>query len=273
MALKTRRDAFGVETGVVTTEIYKTSRMVANLTGINVQPNKAIVGANAFAHSSGIHQDGVLKERTTYEIIDPHDVGIPSSKIVLTARSGRHALVHRLAELGYELSEHQVEGVYSRFLDIADRKKTVHDEDLFELVGEQLSQREGAYELLWCQFSSSMSRDGVPTAAVRIKSAKGVICKTAFGDGPIDAVYQAISKAIPNVSAKLDDYRLQSVTAGTDAMARVTVKVTDGRTQANGHGSHTDIFVASAKAYLDAINKLVYITERGERREAAAETV
>ncbi|MBI5831086.1 MAG: 2-isopropylmalate synthase [Armatimonadetes bacterium] len=263
MALKTRRDTFGVETRINTPEIYKTSRMVSRLTGIVVQPNKAIVGANAFAHSSGIHQDGVLKERTTYEIIDPHDVGIPSSSIVLTARSGRHALAHRLGELGYTLPEGELDAVYQRFLAVADRKKTVHDDDLLELVDEQLHRRDAHFELVWCQFASSMSDDAVPMAAVRVKSVGGVVTKTATGDGAIDAAYKAIAK-LPGAKVELEDYRLQSLSGGTDAMARVTVRVNKDGIKASGHGSHTDILVASTKAYLDGINKVLYITEQRE---------
>src|SRR5438552_10813235 len=171
MAMKVRNDYFQTETAIVTTEIYKTSRMVSNLTGLLVQANKAIVGANAFAHSSGIHQDGVLKERSTYEIIDPHDVGIPESQILLTARSGRHALHHRLEVLGFRLNENQLDKVYERFLEVADQKKMVYDEDLEAIVADETSAVQVSWELVHVQVGCG--DHSVPTATVKLRDPDG----------------------------------------------------------------------------------------------------
>ncbi|MES1227197.1 MAG: alpha-isopropylmalate synthase regulatory domain-containing protein, partial [Armatimonadota bacterium] len=195
MAMKVRGDFYGLETGITTQEIYKTSRLVSNLTGILVQPNKAIIGANAFAHSSGIHQDGVLKERTTYEIIDPKDVGIPESSILLTARSGRHALTFRLGELGFHLNENQVDKVYERFLKVADQKKMVYDEDLEAIVADETSSVRVSYELVHVQVSCG--DHSLPTATVRLRDADGKESTDAsHGTGPVDAIYRAINRII-----------------------------------------------------------------------------
>jgi 2-isopropylmalate synthase len=192
MALRTRHDLFGLETGVSTRRIYPVSRLVSQLTGISVQPNKAIVGANAFAHSSGIHQDGVLKERTTYEIINPHDVGVPDSEIVLSARSGRAGLRHRLTELGYTLDNEQFEKVYGRFLEVADKKKTVDTRDLEAIVADEVQMFfEETYHLE--QVQVSCGDHSIPTATVSIRGPEGQIhCDADHGTGPVDAVYKAI---------------------------------------------------------------------------------
>ena len=196
MSLKTRRDVFGLETNIQTQHFYSVSRLVSQLTGIPIQPNKAIVGANAFAHSSGIHQDGVLKDRTTYEIIDPRDVGVPDSAIILSARSGRHGLRHRLAELGYILDEEQFEKVYERFLEVADRKKTVDTRDLEAIVGDEARMFfEETYHLE--QVQVSCGSQSIPTATVRIKGPDGnVVCDADHGTGPVDAIYRAINRVI-----------------------------------------------------------------------------
>lgn len=255
MAMKVRQDALHCETGIVTRELYKTSRMVSTSTGILVQPNKAIVGANAFAHSSGIHQDGVLKERTTYEIIDPADVGIMESKIVLTARSGRAALKHRLGELGYTYTEEQIDKVYVRFLDVADRKKQIYDEDLEKIAGDETSAVFQTYELIHVQVSCGDKM--IPTATVNIRDAQGRdLIDSCHGTGPVDAVYRAINR-IANVENELIEFSIQAVTEGIDALADVTIRIRRGNDIYTGRGAHTDIVVASGRAYVHALNKLI----------------
>ncbi len=256
MALKQRPDVFGCDTGINTREFMRTSRMVSNITGMVVQPNKAIVGANAFAHSSGIHQDGVLKERTTYEIIDPADVGVGGSSIVLTARSGRHALRHRLEELGIEPAEADFEDVYAAFLDLADRKKEVYDEDLEALVSDRERTLEEVYHLE--QVHVTCGEPGIPTATVELVDREGAhLIDSDHGTGPVDAVYRAVRRIV-KVPDELIEFSVKSVTKGIDAQGEVTIRVRaeDGRVF-TGRGSHTDIIVASAKAYLNALNRLL----------------
>ncbi len=273
MALATRRDLFDVRTGVDPRRIYPISRLVSQLTGIAVQPNKAIVGANAFAHSSGIHQDGVLKERTTYEIINPRDVGVPDSEIVLSARSGRAGLRHRLGELGYDLDEEQFEKVYERFLAVADKKKTVDTRDLEAIVADEVHVF-FAETFHLEQVQVSCGDHNIPTATVRIRGPEGQIyCDADHGAGPVDAVYRAINRVIgePN---ELIEFSIQAVTEGIDAVGRVTIRIqaTDPvrdngyeRRVFSGRASDTDIVVASAKAYMFALNRLI-----AARREAEA---
>jgi 2-isopropylmalate synthase len=275
MALQTRHDLFGLETGIQARRIYPTSRLVSQMTGIPVQPNKAIVGANAFAHSSGIHQDGVLKERTTYEIINPRDVGVPDSEIVLSARSGRAGLRHRLAELGYTLDQAQFEKVYERFLDVADKKKTVDTRDLEAIVADEVQLFfEETYHLEHVQVSCG--DHSVPTATVRIRGPEGQQwCDADHGAGPVDAVYRAINRVIgePN---ELIEFSIQAVTEGIDAVGRVTIRIEANdpvkdngveRRVFSGRGSDTDIVVAAAKAYMFALNRLI-----AARREAEVQT-
>jgi 2-isopropylmalate synthase len=255
MAMKVRKDVFDCETGIVTQELYKTSRMVSTTTGIFVQPNKAIVGANAFAHSSGIHQDGVLKERTTYEIIDPRDVGLLESRIVLTARSGHAALKHRLAELGYEFDEAQIDKVYTRFLDLADRKKQVYDEDLEVIVADETSAVHQSYELLHLQVSCGDKT--IPTATVCVRDPEGrELIDSCHGTGPVDAVYRAINRIV-NMENDLIEFSIQSVTEGIDALADVTIRIRRGNDIYTGRGANTDVVVASGRAYVHALNKLI----------------
>jgi 2-isopropylmalate synthase len=256
MALRSRSDALGADTRINAREIMRTSRLVSTITGINVQPNKAIVGANAFAHSSGIHQDGVLKERSTYEIIDPADVGAGGTSIVLTARSGRHALKHRLGELGYELPEADFEKVYEAFLDLADKKKEVFDEDLEVLVGEESRAAEAVFTLEQVHVVSG--EPGVPTATVVLHDREGnELIDAAHGTGPVDAVYKAINRIV-DVPNDLIEFSVQGVTRGIDALGEVTIRVRseDGRVF-TGRGAHSDIIVASARAYTNALNRLL----------------
>jgi 2-isopropylmalate synthase len=263
MALRTRGDLFGVDTGIDARLIYPISRMVSDLTGIPVQPNKAIVGANAFAHSSGIHQDGVLKERTTYEIINPQDIGVPESEIILSARSGRHGLRHRLEELGYHVADEHFEAIYERFLEVADKKKVVDVRDLENIVaGESLVFFEETYELAKMQV---VCGTGIPTASVCLRGPDGnVVCQASMGNGPVDAAYNAIDHIVqlPN---ELVEFSIQAITEGMDAMAKVTVRIRDVSPDDNGgrrrvfmgRGSDTDTVVAAARAYLFALNRLL----------------
>jgi len=273
MAVRTRRDLFGLDTGIDARRIYPVSRLVSQLTGIPVQPNKAIVGANAFAHSSGIHQDGVLKERTTYEIINPRDVGVPDSEIVLSARSGRAGLRHRLTDLGYTLDPDQFEKVYQRFLVVADKKKTLDTRDLEAIIADEVQLFfEETYHLEHVQISCG--DHSIPTATVQIRGPNGQIyCDADHGTGPVDAVYRAINRVIgePN---ELIEFSVQAVTEGIDAVGRVTIRIQaeepvkeNGweRRVFSGRGSDTDIVVASAKAFMFALNRLI-----AARREAAA---
>jgi 2-isopropylmalate synthase len=258
MALATRKDMYAFETGIKTQEIYKTSRMVSSLTGILIQPNKAIVGANAFAHSSGIHQDGVLKERSTYEIIDPKDVGITESKIILSARSGRAGVKHRLTELGITFgTNEEFEKVYERFLVVADSKKVVYDEDLQAIVTDEATAVTQTYEL--DQVQVTCGDQAIPTATVVLRKLGETILRDAdTGNGPVDAIYRAINRIV-QVPNDLIEYTVQSVTEGIDAMADVTIRLRSGNNIYTGHAAHTDIIVASAKAYLQALNKLIDI--------------
>jgi 2-isopropylmalate synthase len=273
MALQTRRDLFGVQTGIVTRRIYPVSRLVSELTGIPVQPNKAIVGANAFAHSSGIHQDGVLKERRTYEIIDPHDIGVPASEIVLSARSGRAGLRHRLIEIGHALDAERFEKVYERFLEVADKKKTVDTRDLEAIVADEVQVFfEQTYQLEHVQVSCG--DHAIPTATVKIRGPNGeLFCDAAHGTGPVDAVYKAINRVVGEAN-ELIEFSIQAVTEGIDAVGRVTIRIRAERPVHengverrvfSGRGADTDIVVASAKAYVFALNRLI-----AARQEAKA---
>jgi 2-isopropylmalate synthase len=256
MAIYTRRDFFQVNHNIRTEEIYATSRLVSTMTGILIQPNKAIVGANAFAHSSGIHQDGVLKERTTYEILDPRTVGITESKIILSARSGRHGVKHRLQELGYKFDNpDEFEKVYDRFLKLADSKKVVYDEDLKAIVSDEVSTVYQTYELEHVQVSCG--DHAVPTATVRLRfEGKDIVMDADTGNGPVDAIYRAINRIV-QLQNELIEYTVKSVTEGIDAMADVTIRLKVEDDIYTGHAAHTDIIVASAKAYLQALNKQI----------------
>ncbi len=267
MALRSRADLFGVDTTINAREITRTSRLVSGITGILVQPNKSIVGANAFAHSSGIHQDGVLKERSTYEIIDPADVGVGGSSIVLTARSGRHALKHRLAELGYELPDSEFERVHEEFLRLADKKKEVYDEDLETLVGESERTLSEVYHLE--QVHVSCGEPGIPAATVelvRVESGEHMI-GSSHGTGPVDAVYKAICGLV-QVENDLTEFSVQSVTRGIDALGEVTIRVRSADDRIfTGRGAHSDIIVASARAYTNALNRLLVAQVRTVEEE------
>jgi len=253
MALKTRHDFFNASTGVDTTKIYRCSSLVSALTGLYVQANKSIVGRNAFAHESGIHQDGVLKERTTYEIMSPKDIGLATSQIVLGKHSGRHAFRTRLLELGFNLGDEEFSRAYERFIELADRKKEVSDRDIEALVRGELTAVEDLYSLDYLHVSSGMA--AIPTATVRIMREGKVVEEAACGDGPVDAAYRAVDRII-QLQTTLEDYQLRAVTGGKDALGEVTVKVRAGDRVYTGRGVSTDIIVASVKAYLNALNKV-----------------
>lgn len=261
MAIHTRRDFFEeVETGINTRELYRTSRMAADMLGMPVPANKAVVGRNAFAHSSGIHVDGFLKKRETYEIMRPEDVGFGESRVVLTARTGRHGLRHRLEEMGYALSNEELEKTYERFLAVADKKKEVFDEDLAVIISDQIHVlAEQTYELQYLHVACGTGT--LPTASVKIRIKGEVKQAAACGDGPVDAAYEAIREATGQ-APKLESYSIRAVTSGKEALGEATVKISDDGRIYVGRGVSTDIIEASAKAYVDAINRMVSIQEK-----------
>ena len=260
MAIETRKDLLDVSTNITTEHIYRTSRMVSDITGFPVQANKAVVGANAFRHASGIHQDGVLKERSTFEIMDPKLVGWPSNELVLGKLSGRAGLRSRLEDLGYHLTKPELDGVFEQFKDLADRKREVTDKDLESLMAGQrrMDTELQSYILEHVQVSSG--NHDVPTATVSLTMQDGTkITDAATGTGPVDAVYQAINRIV-KVPNKLTEYRVNAITEGIDAQGSVTIRIEqDGETYV-GRGSDTDIIVASAKAYMHALNRMLDIT-------------
>jgi 2-isopropylmalate synthase len=277
MALRTRHVVFGLETNIDTTRLAHVSRLVSNYTGIVVQPNKAIVGANAFAHEAGIHQDGMLKQPLTYEIMRPEDVGVSQTKLVLGKHSGRHALRSRLAQLGHSLDEAELGQAFTRFKQLADRKKVITDADLEALITDEFYQPREVYSLNGLQVSCGTM--GMPTATVRLRGPDGAVSTfAALGTGPVDAVYKAID-GIANVANTLLEFNIHAVTEGIDALGEVTVRIQskDGQRTMDaqneieyprvygGHGADTDIIVASAKAYINALNKL--IIAQAERRQ------
>jgi len=255
MALRTRKDFFGADTRIITEEITRSSRLVTKITGIPVQPNKAIVGANAFAHESGIHQDGLLKERTTYEIMRPESVGLIKTHLVLGKHSGRHAFRDRLKQIGYELSEEDLNKAFERFKRVADQKKEVFDEDLEAIISDEVQHIDEVFALKSVRAESGTGI--TPTAAVEMAVNGAVLKRTGTGDGPVDAVYRTIA-AITGTESKLDAYLVKGITGGTDALGEVTVKVEEQGKKVAGHGADTDIILASAKAYVNALNKLEY---------------
>ncbi len=259
MAIETRNDLFNVSTNIDTTQIYRTSRLVSDITGFPVQPNKAIVGANAFRHASGIHQDGVIKDRSTYEIIDPKSVGWPSNSLVLGKLSGRSGLRARLEELGYNLNQEELNEVFEAFKNLADRKREVTDQDLESLMSTRRRTADvpTIYELAHVQVSTGDHE--VPTATVKITSPAGdEIIDAATGTGPVDAVYRAINRVI-GVDNRLTEFRVDAVTEGIDALGDVTIRIERNSDVFVGRGSDTDIIVASAKAYMNALNRALSV--------------
>ena len=255
MALKTRRDFFEIDTQVRSEEIYRTSKLLSHITGVHVQPNKAIVGENAFAHEAGIHQDGVLKEKLTYEIMRPQDIGRAANKLVMGKHSGRHALAARLKDLGFDLDETELGKAFKKFKDLADKKKEVFDEDLIAIVKDEFAHVPETYSLDYLHIVSGTGV--VPSATVRLKKHDGVFQDSGVGDGPVDAVLNAID-AITGLKGRLQDYQLRAVTSGKDALGEVSVKVDFDGTVVPGKASSTDVVEASARAYLNALNRLVH---------------
>jgi 2-isopropylmalate synthase len=268
MLLHTRQAAIGLHTGAVTRELARTSRMVSRLTGYPVQPNKAVVGRNAFAHESGIHQDGVLKERTTYEIMDATTVGLEANSIVLGKHSGRHALAQALSELGFDLSGQALVTAFKRFKEIADKKKQVTAMDLEALVTDELRQEIVGYQLEWFDVEASTRRP--PHATVAISDPSGNELVGSFtGDGPVDAIFHAINAAT-GVDARLKEFRVDAVTGGQDALGETSVVLDVGGVAGSGQGVSTDILEAGARAYVRALSNAVNRQERMAETEATA---
>ncbi len=253
MAMHTRPDTFGqFTTGIRTERLYKVSRLVSQLTGISVQRNKAIVGANAFAHESGVHQDGMLKNRTTYEIMKPQDIGLDDTELVLGKHSGRHAFSHHLSRIGIKLNSEELNKAYERFLELADKKKFVYDDDLIMIAREQMVEADTVYVLEY--FHVSTGTDTVPTSTVRLRKGGEVIQDAACGDGPVDATLKTMER-ITGLPGKLTDFSLQAVTVGKDAMGEVSVRVAFPQDTVSSKAVSTDIVEASARAYLSCVNR------------------
>ena len=267
MALQTRRDFFGLDMEVNTQEIYPASRLLTNLTGLMVQSNKAIVGRNAFAHEAGIHQDGVIKEKSTYEIMRPETVGIKESKLIMGKHSGRHALKLKYQELGFELGNAELEKAYVLFKKVADKKKEVYDDDLIVIVRDGLRIFPEAYKLKYIQ--SSGGNQIIATATIVLERDGQTFRDSAIGDGPVDAALKVIDR-ITGIEGRLMDYNVHSVTRGKDAVGEVFMKVDFGKVSFIGKAASTDVVDASARAYLNAINKMAhYQMAVAEHREAA----
>jgi len=257
MAIRTRHDCFRLETGVNTREIYRTSRMVSSMTGIAVQRNKAIVGANAFAHESGVHQDGVLKERTTYEIMRPEDIGMEGSELVLGKHSGRHAFRDKLARLGITLTDEEVQNTYDRFIELADKKKNIYDDDILAIVRESFDAVPNAYELDYLHVAAGTGT--TPTANVRLRKGGDMFQDAGCGDGPVDAALKTIDR-ITGIKGRLLDFSLQSVTVGMDAQGEANVRVEfEHGCILTAKAASTDIVEAGAKAYLSCVNRYLAV--------------
>lgn len=260
MGLSTRNDYYNVTHNIDTKQIYRTSKLVSSLTGVTVQPNKAIVGANAFAHESGIHQHGVLAEKSTYEIMTPESIGLSQNKMILGKLSGKHAFEEHLKELGYNLDAEEINKAFEKFKVLADKKKTVLDRDIEALVGEKVSEVSEVYQLVSFQISSG--NNVISTATISLQKHGEAIMEAATGDGPVNAAFNAIERTV-GFSLDLQDYSLKGVTEGADALGEATVRVAkDGRIFV-GRGVSTDIIEASVKAYLNAINRVINEMEKG----------
>jgi 2-isopropylmalate synthase len=261
MGLRTRKDFYKADTRIRTEEIAKTSRLVSKITGMVVQPNKAIVGANAFAHTSGIHQDGLLKEKSTYEIMRPESIGLGQMQLVMGKLSGRHAFRKRLEDLGYKLTDEEVNQAFDRFKRLADQKKEIFEEDLETILSEQIRRIPERYVLKTLFAQSGTGQ--VPTATVELEIDGQVMKQTGTGDGPVDAAYRTIA-AMTGTKSRLLQYAVKAITGGTDAQGEVSVRVEDAGKTTSGNGADTDIIVASAKAYLNALNKLAYWASKNQ---------
>jgi len=259
MAIRTRADLLQVSTDVVTEHISATSRMVSTITGMQVQHNKAIVGANAFAHEAGIHQDGVLKERTTYEIMNPSDIGLNQNSLVLGKHSGRHALHDKIVVMGYKLNDEELERVFKRFKAVADVKKEMFDEDLEAILMDEVLRIPNTYELL--SLGAMSGSKTLPTSSVRMRVEDEEVMGSAIGVGPIDATFKAIAK-LTKTGSKLLYFAVSSITGGTDAQGEVMVRIEDNGTVVLGKGADPDIVTAAAKAYMNGLNRLEYLKKK-----------
>jgi len=259
MGLRTRKDFYKADTGIRTEELSKASRLVSKVTGMVVQPNKAIVGANAFAHTSGIHQDGLLKEKSTYEIMQPQSIGLVQSRLVMGKLSGRHAFRQRLEELGYRPTDEELNHAFERFKRLADQKKDIYEEDLEVIISEEIAKIPERFVLKSLQIESGTNK--VPTATVELEIDGRLAKEIGKGDGPVDAAYRTIA-AITQTKSRLLSYAVKAITGGTDAQGEVSVRIEESGKAATGHGADTDIIVASARAYLNALNKLAYWTSK-----------
>jgi 2-isopropylmalate synthase len=281
MALHVRRQYFNTFLGrpadstepltnINTKEIYRTSRLVSNLTGMMVQPNKAIVGANAFAHESGIHQDGVLKNKLTYEIMDAESIGLTNNQIVLGKLSGRNAFRSRLKELGFALSETDLNKAFLRFKDVADKRKEITDWDLEAIVNDEINTAPELFRLELVQVSCG--DNARPTATVALRTPDGQeLMDAAIGTGPVDAVYKAINRVV-NIPNELIEFSVKSVTAGIDAMGEVTIRLRHEGRIYSGHAANTDIIVASARAYVSALNRLYAALQQKDVKDETPQT-
>jgi 2-isopropylmalate synthase len=254
MVIKTRSDWLDMETGIQTREIFPTSRLLSTITGLHIPLNKPIVGANAFAHESGIHQDGMLKDSTTYEIMRPEDIGLAKSALVLGKHSGRHAFRDKLKSLGYDLDNGTVDRLFARFKEVADKKREVYDEDIEAIVSDALVRVPQKYKLVYLNVSAGSTVRPTATAAIEIGSDTQVV-KAGFGAGPVDACFNTLAE-MTGTRSRLLHFGINSLTGGTDAQGEVTVRLEEDGLVALGQGSDTDIIVASAKAYLNGLNRL-----------------
>ena len=266
MAIRTRSDAYnGVWTGINTQEIMRSSKIVSRMTGFVVQRNKAGVGANAFAHESGIHQDGVLKARANYEIMRPEDVGISGHDLVLGKHSGRHALGVHLARMGFKLKDAQLHSAYDRFKELADKKKVIYDDDLVAIMQDEMSETPQVFVLDYLHVSTGT--DSVPTATIRLRKEGKVFQDASCGDGPVDATLKTIDR-ITGITGKVEDFSLQAVTKGEDAVGEVSIRVRFPDDVVSAKGSSTDIVQASAKAYINCLNRYLFMQSHAKQKKA-----
>jgi 2-isopropylmalate synthase len=259
MAMRVRRDLMAYDTRIIGEQLYPASRLVSHTTGLTVQANKAVVGANAFAHESGIHQDGMLKEKTTYEIMTPESVGLNKNEMVLGKHSGRHAFNDRVKTFGYMLTDEQLETAFAAFKTLADKKKVIYDEDVDALIAEEILRLPDRYRIVYLNVSSGTVT--VPTATVQMEIDGVVKQEAAFGDGPVDAAFSVVKK-LTGRAPKLEKFTIDAITGGTDAQATVTVRIEEDGVMANGQASDTDIVVASARAFVRALNKLEHRNQK-----------
>jgi 2-isopropylmalate synthase len=264
MIMDTRQDLFDFKTDINTKHIYPTSRALSLITGVQVQPNKAVVGKNAFAHEAGIHQDGVLKEKSTYEIMKPEDIGLSSNELILGKHSGRHAFRNKLEELGYQYSDSKIDQLFSKFKALADKKKEIYDEDLEMLVASELFTMEEKYKMLSVNFSGGTNVN--PSATVEMEVDGKYFKEEGAGDGPVDAVYDAIRKVVPD-EVRINRFSISAITGGSDAQGEVTVYIEENGLESVGRAAKTDIVIASAEALVNALNRLSLKKKMNEKEE------